>query len=299
MKAVWLAAAMGVALVAPAYAQDNPVKTGVEAWERGDYRAAVDAWRRPAMAGDADAQFNLAQAYKLGRGVPTDLKQAEDWYRRAAAQNHPQAEDNYGLALFQNGKTEQAVEWLTRSASRGEPRAQFVLGTMFFNGDAVEKDWVRAYALMTRASQSGLDQASEALAQMDQHISLDQRRKGLALARKYEVEFRRTPPRVDIAETASPLTDRTAARPESRPPARPPVVAASAASGPWRLQLGAFADPDNARRLWRQVDSRFPGRQPYYVRAGRLTKMLVGPFATRREAARSCDGISPCVPVMQ
>lgn len=305
MRSLWLAAALLAGAVAPACAQDNPVKAGVEAWERGDYAGAVQRWRGPANAGDSDAQFNLGQAYKLGRGVPADLAQAEAWYRKAALQGHPQAEDNYGLALFQNGKRAEAVQWLSRSASRGEPRAQFVLGTMYFNGDGVAKDWVRAYALIVRSSQSGLSQASSALAQMDKYMTLDDRQAGLALARKYEEEANRAPlPPVAVA-SSDPAPVRTAPPPVTRPtpratqaPARAPA-AAPVRGGPWRVQLGAFGDPGNARRLWAQVNGRFPGRQVYYVPAGRLTKVLVGPFATRAEAAGACGGLSPCVPVTQ
>ena len=43
------------------------VKDGVEAYARGEFEKAVAEWRGPALAGDADAQFNLGQAYKLGR----------------------------------------------------------------------------------------------------------------------------------------------------------------------------------------------------------------------------------------
>jgi len=99
-----LAAALAGGMTAtPALAD---VKSGVEAWSRGDYPAAVAQWRAPAASGDADAQFNLGQAYKLGRGVTADQAQAVDWFRKAAAQNHPQAIDNYALALFQNNKKE-------------------------------------------------------------------------------------------------------------------------------------------------------------------------------------------------
>ena len=315
MKSVWFAGAVAaVALVAPAFAQEDPVKAGVDAWERGDYRTAVDRWRGPAVAGNPDAQFNLGQAYKLGRGVPADLGQAEDWYRKAALQGHPQAEDNYGLALFQNGKRAEAVQWLTKSASRGEPRAQFVLGTMYFNGDVVQRDWVRAYALVVRASQSGLPQASAALAQMDRYISLGDRQQGLALARQFEDDANRpqlpveyasnTPPSQPV--TVKPKPKPTPTPPPSRtaqvatvkvvpPPAAKPVVR----DGGWRVQLGAFGDPNNARKLWSQVSGRFPGRQVYYVKAGNLTKVLVGPFASRGEAASACGSVKPCVPVGQ
>src|ERR1700750_2411489 len=92
-----------VAVAVPALAD---TKAGVDAWNRGDYVTAVAEWRKAAIAGDPDAQFNLGQAYKLGGGVPIALPMAESWYRRAALQGHPQAEDNYGLALFQEGKRE-------------------------------------------------------------------------------------------------------------------------------------------------------------------------------------------------
>ncbi|RYE74224.1 MAG: sel1 repeat family protein, partial [Oxalobacteraceae bacterium] len=142
MKSLWLAAAACAALlVAPAIAQDNPVKAGVDAWDKGDFKGAVELWRVQANRGNADAQFNLGQAYKLGRGVPADLKQAETWYGKAAWQGHEQAEASYGLALFANGKRSEALTWLQRAVQRGDPRAQYVLGTMYFNGDVVAKDW--------------------------------------------------------------------------------------------------------------------------------------------------------------
>ena len=131
-------------LAAPALAD---VKDGVDAWQRGDYPAAVAEWRPLALAGDADAQFNLGQAYKLGRGVPSDLTQAEDWYRRAAKQGHLQAEDNLGLILFTANRRDEAMPFIIHSAARGEPRAQYVLGTAHFHGDLAAQDWPRAYAL--------------------------------------------------------------------------------------------------------------------------------------------------------
>ena len=72
-----------LAIGAPALAD---VKAGVDAWSAGDYATAVREWSGPAQAGDADAQFNLAQAYRLGRGVDADKAQAEALYAAAAAQ---------------------------------------------------------------------------------------------------------------------------------------------------------------------------------------------------------------------
>lgn len=296
MKSLWMAAAMGAALLtAPVHAQEDPVKAGVDAYERGDYKTAVDRWRPVAIRGNPDAQFNLGQAYKMGRGVPADLKQAEEWYRKAALQGHEQAEINYGLALFENGKRTEAVQWLERGVSRGDPRTQYVLGVMLFNGDGIAKDWVRAYALMVRSSSTGLEAATKTLAQMDQYISVKDRQDGLALARKYEAEANRgAVPSAPVAVAAKPVP----APPRPRP-TPPPAAATPARDGGWRVQLGAFAEPANARRLWSQVAGRFPGRQPYYAKSGNLTRLLVGPFGSKAEASRACGSIKPCVPVSQ
>lgn len=174
-----IVAASVAAAATPALAD---VKAGVDAWQQGDYAKAIAEWRPAASAGDADAQFNLGQAYKLGRGVPVDLPIAMDWFRKAATQGHERAADNLGLLLFQQGMRDEALPFIRKSAERGEPRAQYILGTAMFNGDIVAKDWVTAYALMTRASAAGLQQASNSLASMDKYISTEDRQKGLTLA---------------------------------------------------------------------------------------------------------------------
>ena len=175
-----MGALLAGALVAPALAD---VKTGVDAWSAGDYETAVREWMQPAAQGDPDAQFNLAQAYRLGRGVPADPAQAEILYLRAAQQGHFKAADNYGLLLFQDGRREEALPYVQAAAERGDPRGQYLLGVAHFNGDLVEKDWVRAYALTTLANSAGLPQARTAIAQMDEFIPMAQRQEAQVLAR--------------------------------------------------------------------------------------------------------------------
>lgn len=158
------------------------VKAGVDAWTNGEYAVAVREWVGPAAAGDPDAQFNMAQAYRLGRGVEADPVQAEALYAKAAAQGHVKAADNYGLLLFQKGAREQALPYIAAAADRGEEEAQYIVGIAHFNGDLVEKDWTRAYALLTLANSSGLPQARSALAQMDEYVSLEDRQSAQTLA---------------------------------------------------------------------------------------------------------------------
>lgn len=327
-------ATLAVALASPPARAD--VKAGVDAWSRGEYKKAVENWRPMAIAGDPDAQFNLGQAYKLGRGVPFDLGLAEEWYRKAALQGHSQAEDAYGLVLFQNGKRDEAVRWLETSAGRGEPRAQLVLGTMLFNGDAVKKDWVRAYALIVRAAASGLPQASQTQGQMDQYIPADTRQQGIALARQYEAAAERpvyvpevagqsssglrgtelpastyaeggearptlNTTRVPVKPVRSPVKTSPGAiadAPIAASPTPPPSRAIAPGKG-WRVQFGAFRDEGNARGLWQQLTTRVGGLSaltPIYSRSGTLTKLQAGPLASREDAARTCGAVSAKLP---
>lgn len=177
------AALMAATLSSSAWAE---TRAGVDAWSRGEFEAAVKEWLGPAAKGDADAQFNMGQAYKLGKGVPQDVKRAEAWYRKAAELGHIKAADTLGLLLFQDNRKAEAMPYLQASAERGEPRAMYILGIAHFNGDTVGKDWVRAYALTSRAASSGLEQANRALAMMDNMVPLEQRQLGVSLAADLE-----------------------------------------------------------------------------------------------------------------
>jgi cell division septation protein DedD len=318
---------MLAAVPASADVQAGDVKAGVDAWAKGDYPRAITEWRPLAVAGDADAQFNLAQAYKLGRGVPLDPALAESWFRKAALQGHVQAADNYGLALFQAGKKTDALPWLQKSVAHGEPRAQLVLGTMLFNGDAVSRDFPRAYALMTRASASGLQSASQALAQMDQYISPTDRERGTALAQQYAVQStpqgpgegpaqgtaRATIGRTPVAPSRIVDTPRPSKLPPSSLPARVPGPTREAAparqaqsgqskpapvrsTGNWRVQLGAFRDQGNAETQWSKVRGKLRGAQPFYAKVNGVTRLLAGGFASKADATRACSAAGvPCV----
>lgn len=265
---------------------------GVEKWRAGNYAGAVAEWRAPAAAGDPDAQFNLAQAYKLGRGVAVDLDQARDLYRKAAEQGHEPAQVNLGLILFQQDQREAAVPWLEKAAARGDARAQYVLGIAHFNGDAVPRDWVRAYALMTRSAQANLPQAVTALEQMNKNIPLADREKGLAMAASAEGG-------VQAPSAAVP------ASPKSATPA--PASASTstvAGTGLWRSQLGAFSTRAAAETAWGKLRTRpdFAGLEPVYVPSGALVRLQVGPSSDRATANRYCGmaakaGVS-CFPVV-
>ena len=325
-----LAAGAVLILAQPALAD---VKAGVDAWQQGDYVKAVAIWQPLAQSGDPDAQFNMGQAYKLGRGVKTDPSAAIDWYGKAARQGHARAEDNLGLLMFQQGDRAGALPYLQRAAERGEPRAQYIVGTALFNGDLTAKNWVRAYALMTRASESGLAQATASLRQMDKYIPQDQRDQAVAMARSIGQQnssltadeprrpapvMREAPAPVRSAQlppsaSSAPRTAEPAPRPapaktaaakppEARPAASKPALP-KPASGGWRVQIGAFSAEARARTLWTQLSAKvggLSGYQPYIMTSGGVTRLQAGPLASSADATRLCSAIkaagAECMP---
>ena len=318
LRVLSVAAAAALAVAAPAVAQD--VEAGVRAWQEENFDEAVRNWRPLADRGDVDAQFNLGHAYRLGRGVPRNMNLAEQWYERAARAGHVEAQAMYGLILFQNGRRREAIPYVERAAQAGDPRAQYFYGTALFNGDVVEQNLPLAYAYLSLSAAQGLSYAQGQLQEVEQHVSADDRARGAELAVRIESEARSggSSTRIAAAEpppTAPPpriaATEIPPSRVSQEPPAptrtaaaaptaaeRPPE-AAPAASGRWRVQLGAFSSDANARRAWGQLSGRLSGMQPFYERAGNLVRLQAGPLPTRAAAERACAALrgQGCFPV--
>lgn len=296
-KLLGVVAAICVALAAPAGAQS--VRGGIEAWQKGDHGAAIAAWRPLAAKGDADAAFNLGQAYRLGKGVPIDLAQAQGLFEQAARKGHVDAATTLGVLLFQNGNRTGALRWLRKAAEEGEPRAMLMFGTALYNGDGIAPDPVTAYAYVSRAAAQGLPPAKATLADLDETLTLDQRQKGVALAQSMVSGE----PKAAAPSPAKPVAAQSAAAKAA--PAKPTIVAtpapakpAVAATGNWRIQLGAFGQRSSAEALFAKLAGKLAGRQPYYVPAGKVVRLQVGPYESRAAASAACARLGQaCFPV--
>ena len=319
-----LAAAVLISAAAPLAAQT--VKDGADAWQRGDYPKAVAIWIPLATKGDAEAQFDLGQAYRLGRGVPTNLATAQTWFERAAEQGQVDAQTTLGLMLFQNGDQPGGLKWLRKAADQGEARAMLVYGTALFNGDGVPQDPTRGYAYVSRAAAVGLAPAKQTLDQLDQLLPANERKRGLEMARELakaspadtkpaskpvETAAAKPPPKpaAKPVETAADTTPKPAAKPAPKPAEKTTrretkrateKVVVAPATGNWRVQLGAFSQRGNAEALYKKLSSKaaFEGRQPFYVAAGAVTRLQVGPFESSAAAQAACKAAGvPCFPV--
>lgn len=106
-----------------------------------------------AEAGNAKAQFELAEAYFEGNGIPKDMAKGIDWLRKSASQGYAGAQVTLGY-LYQNGvqvakDPHEAAKWYRKAARQSDKdpkhaqQAQSNLGVMATKGliDINEADW--------------------------------------------------------------------------------------------------------------------------------------------------------------
>ncbi len=263
-----------LAVAASAVAQSPSVPGGIKAWSKGDFAGAVGAWRPLATQGDADAMFNLGQAYRLGKGVPIDLGQAMRWYTAAANAGHVDAQTQLGILQFENGNQLSGLRWLKQAADAGEPRAQLLYGTALFNGDGlIRRDPATAYSYVARAAAQGLAPARTTLAEMEKAVPLNVRRRAVAGA-------------TVKSPKPAPTTSRSLAAPVA------PRAPASSQGG-WRVQLGAFGQPATAQALFRKLAAGpLAGKQAFLVPAGAVTRLQAGPYGSQSAASAACSALA-------
>ena len=105
-----------------------------------------------AIAGDAEAQFNLAVFYE--EGDDANLELALELYKKASEQNHTAAQNNL-------------VRMYIKAAEKGDFHAQRKLGWKYYNGEGVVKDNKKAIKWYTKAAKQeifGCDKVQHNLA---------------------------------------------------------------------------------------------------------------------------------------
>jgi hypothetical protein len=285
-----VAALLAVAAATPASAQT--VKAGIEAWQQADYSRAVAIWRPLAEKGNADAQFDLGEAYRLGRGVTINLGAATTWFERAAKQGHIDAQRILGLLLFQNGDRVNGLKWLKMAADRDDAGALLIVGTALVNGDGVKRDPILGYSYVSRAAAKGFAPARETMADLDRLLTPDQRKKGAEIAMGQGNRPVTSRPMPHTKESNIALLSKGAAAKSSPAPTitRP---APSPATGNWRIQLGAFSQRSTAEALFEKIarNPMLAGRHPYYIPVGSITRLQAGPFESKSAASAACRAI--------
>ena len=134
----------------------------VDAFERGDYDAALPGYLSAAEAGYVAAQYNLALMYRRGLGVPQDPAKATEWYLRTARQ--------------------------------GDARAQLAIGLMYAEDLGVPQDYVQAHMwcnLSSKEAVSGLAEGAEARDRVAQKMTSEEISEAKRLAREFRPKMER------------------------------------------------------------------------------------------------------------
>ena len=132
---------------------------GADAYDRGDFQAALKEWHPLAEQGDALAQSELGSMYDHGEGVLQDYAEAVRWYRLAAEQGHANAQKNLGN-MYDTGEgvpedDTEAARWWRLAADQGNADAQSTLGIAYALGSGVPKEYISAHMWLNIAGANG------------------------------------------------------------------------------------------------------------------------------------------------
>ena len=122
-----------------------------------------------AQAGDAKAQYELANLYATGNGLPRDLKLAAHWYEKSAAQGLAPAQYRLG-SLYEKGlgvkrSLAQATVWYRKAAEAGNTRAMHNLAVLTAEGGVSGKpDYAVAAHWFRKAAEFGVHDSQYNLA---------------------------------------------------------------------------------------------------------------------------------------
>lgn len=124
-----------------------------------DVQEAARWYQKAADKNNADAQFALANAYSIGRGVPVDPKQALHWLTKAAGNGNVTAMMSLA-GLYETGvgvarDPAKAADWTMRAANAGSVDAIYLYGVRLMLGDGVPKNERAATLWIERAAQRG------------------------------------------------------------------------------------------------------------------------------------------------
>ena len=95
MKKIIAVLAFGLMLNGAVHA--DQFDDGFEAYGKGNYKQAHKLWLPFAEQGDASAQYNIGRMYFKGEGTQKNVKQAFNWFKKAAEQGHAEAKRIIGV----------------------------------------------------------------------------------------------------------------------------------------------------------------------------------------------------------
>ncbi|MDR2302025.1 MAG: sel1 repeat family protein [Deltaproteobacteria bacterium] len=122
-------------------------------------RAEIREIEEKANQGKAHYQNEYGMMLVLGNYVPEDIEKAVEYFRKAAAQDHPEAIWNYACYLMKDPRgpldKDKGLEVLTLACEKGIPYILNQLGYMYLHGIDVKRDEEKGQELLRRGADAG------------------------------------------------------------------------------------------------------------------------------------------------
>lgn len=119
-----------------------------------NYEKAFSLNRAAAAKGLRDAILAMGWFYLNGLGTPYDLREAKHWYRRSARLGDPKAMFSLGQIAYNENMYETAEYWFVMAHKHGRTRALYWLGKLYWRGQGVSRDRVKAMKLFEQAARA-------------------------------------------------------------------------------------------------------------------------------------------------
>jgi hypothetical protein len=172
----------------------------------GNYGYALKIFEPLAFQGYAKAEETLAWMFHTGKGVHKNMKRALAWYRAAASNNKPIAQNNLGVFYEQGIEVRQsykkAAKWYKEAAEVGYSYAQYNLGVLYLKGKGVKKDHDKAIYWLQIASLQGVKEATALLKKLGKQSAPHDKNHQIKPRKKYHHHSGR------LSTTAPAITER-------------------------------------------------------------------------------------------
>ncbi|OHW62278.1 putative beta-lactamase HcpC precursor [Andreesenia angusta] len=126
-----------------------------------DYHKSFKWHLKAARQGLMDAQYYVGVYYETGSGVEKNKENALYWLEKAAEQGHIDAQNLFNT-LIEIENTDSKIfdiEYCKNMAKQGDLEAQSILGTAYYLGNGVEKDFKKARYWFMKAAKQGSEDA--------------------------------------------------------------------------------------------------------------------------------------------
>jgi len=168
MKYIYVSKRFIVGILLAAYflagCSSTGYQAGRDAFDRGDYAAAVKEFQALAEQNDPQGQYAMAIMYYLGEGVPKSFEKAMELYKAAAEQGYADAQNNLGVMYDQGEGVDvnykEAMKWYLLAAENGNGEAPNNIGVMYMIGLGIPRDYVKAHQWFTIAGSGDMEAKS-------------------------------------------------------------------------------------------------------------------------------------------